>query len=96
MLKIKDDVDLKELEKYNFVEGDDFYVDKLSPFDISWVFGMPIIDKHDRRIYMVCDKNKNMTQFDDERIIEVSITENVFNLIKDGLVVIEGDEEINE
>ena len=45
MLKIKDNVDLKELENYGFYEDEDYYVDNMVKFKIGLSFGIPIIDK---------------------------------------------------
>ena len=85
MLKIKDNVDLKELEKYGFVDyNEDIYLDKMGELKISLLFGVPFVNKRTRELCIFT----NLTKFDDfgDGIKEVLMTENIYDLIKDGLV----------
>ena len=85
MLKIKDNVDLKELVKYGFVDyNEDIYLDKMGELKISLLFGVPFINKRTRELCIIT----NLTKFDDfgDGIKEVRMTENIYDLIKDGLV----------
>ena len=71
MLKIKDNVDLKELEKYGFKEWSFFY-----EFTLDDEYGESIvINKTDRTIEITSGMSGT--------ILEINI---LYNLIKDGLV----------
>lgn len=88
MLKIKDNVDLKELEKFGFCEDENYYVDNMIKFKLSLAIGVPIIEKETRRIEMLIDTSlgKELSVFKNKNLITSVITENVYDLIKDGLV----------
>ena len=85
MLKIKDNVDLKELEKYGFIDyNEDVYLDKLGELKLSLLFGVPFVNKQTRELHILTYLQK-LDEFG-EGIKEVVITENIYDLIKDGLV----------
>ena len=85
MLKIKDNVDLKELEKYDFVDyNEDIYLDKLGELKLSLLFGVPFVNKHTRELHILTNLQK-LDGFG-KGIKDVVITENIYDLIKDGLV----------
>ena len=85
MLKIRDEIDLKELEKYGFVDyNEDIYLDKMGKLKISLLFGVPFVDKQTREINILTSLTK-LDEFGDG-VKEVAMTENIFDLIKDGLV----------
>lgn len=88
MLKIKDSVDLKELEKYGFYEDENYYVDNMINFKMCLAFGVPIIEKETKRIEMLIDKSlgEEFSVFKNKNLITSVITENVYDLIKDDLV----------
>ena len=90
MLKIKDNVDLKELEKYGFVDyNEELYLDEIgSGLVIGWAFGVLAIEKDTRRIKVMVNTKtqKKLNVYGDENIIDAYITENLYDLIKDGLV----------
>ena len=89
MLKIKDSVDLKELEKYGFYEHDEeYYADDMLSLGICLAYGVPIIEKRTRRIEMLIDKSyqEKMNIFKNENLITSVITENIYDLIKADLV----------
>ena len=77
MLKIKDNVDLKELEKYGFIKGTFGYIKVLNEEDysievsIEKEFGEAII--YIKNDYYDCDYKCN-------------VPEVIYDLIKDGLV----------
>lgn len=79
MLKIKDNIDLKELEKYGFVNGfQEYYIqDKNHCTHLS-------IKKCSKRI-----KTRN-TDYKYEQVDEIMII--LYDLIKDGLVEKVGDD----
>jgi hypothetical protein len=95
MLKIKDNVDLKELEKFGFYEDKEFYIDNMIKFKLSLAFGVPIIEKETRRIEMLIDKNlgEGLSVFKNKNLITSVITENVYDLIKADLVEKVSDKE---
>jgi hypothetical protein len=85
MLKIKDNVDLKELENYGFVDfNEDIYLDRMVNFRMTLLFGVPFVNKKTRQLRIVTDLKK--LDLFGEGIKEVAITENIYDLIKDGLV----------
>ena len=90
MLKIKDNVDLKELEKYGFVDyNEELYLDEIgSGLVIGWAFGVLAIEKDTRRIKVIVNTKtqKKLNVYGDKNIIDAYITENLYDLIKDGLV----------
>ena len=90
MLKIKDNVDLKELEKYGFVDyNEELYLDEIgSRLVIGWAFGVLAIEKDTKRIKVIVNikTQKKLNVYGDENIIDAYITENLYDLIKDGLV----------
>ena len=90
MLKIKDNVDLKELEKYGFVDyNEELYLDEIgSGLVIGWAFGVLAIEKDTKRIKVIVNikTQKKLNVYGDENIIDAYITENLYDLIKDGLV----------
>lgn len=71
MLKIRDDIDLKELEKYKFKQIKDYISDKY----YAYLNGSLRINLHNRKL------TKNDAHFS-EYDLDV-----VYDLIKDGLVV---------
>lgn len=91
MLKIKDNVDLKELEKYGFVDyNEELYLDEIgSGLVIGWAFGVLAIEKDTRRIKVIVNTKtqKKLNVYGDKNIIDAYITENLYDLIKDGLVI---------
>ena len=85
MLKIKDNIDLKELEKYGFEDyNEDIYLDKMVNLKMSLLFGVPFVNKKTRELHILTDLQK-LDGFG-KGIKEVIITENIYDLIKDGLV----------
>jgi hypothetical protein len=85
MLKIKDNVDLKELEKYGFVDyNEDIYLDKMGELKISLLFGVPFVNKQTRELNILT----SLTKLDEfgEGVKEVVMTENIYDLIKANLV----------
>lgn len=88
MLKIKEGIDLKELEKYDFYEDEEYYIDIMTKFKIGLAYGVPIINKNSREIEMLIDKSfqEKMNIFKNENLITSVITENIYDLIKADLV----------
>jgi hypothetical protein len=87
MLKIKDNVDLKELEKYGFEEnGDDFYREITGNFVISYPYGVITVSKNTREInvlYHLID-GINAVLLDNVAILPPPI--GLYDLIKADLV----------
>lgn len=85
MLKVKDNVDLKELEKYGFIDyNEDIYLDKLGDLKISLLFGVPFVNKQTRELHILTSLQK-LDEFGDG-VKEVVVTENIYDLIKDNLI----------
>jgi hypothetical protein len=87
MLKIKNDIDLKELEKYGFEEnGDDFYREITGNFVISYPYGVITVSKNTREInvlYHLID-GINAVLLDNVAILNNTI--GLYDLIKADLV----------
>ena len=74
MLKIKDNVDLKELEKYGFVDyNEELYLDKInSDLVIGWAFGVLAIEKDTRKIKVIVNTKtqEKLNVYGDKNIID--------------------------
>ena len=85
MLKVKDSIDLKELEKYGFIDyNEDIYLDKLGDLKISLLFGVPFVNKQTRKLHILTSLQK-LDEFGDG-VKEVVVTENIYDLIKADLI----------
>lgn len=79
MLKIKDDVDLKELEKFGFYKSGGVYQKNLEFYDLTdWITGI------DMGIYIVIDDKKIRFFAHDEK--ETTKLDVIYDLIKADLV----------
>ena len=87
MLKIRDNVELKELEKYGFEENsDDFYREIKGNFVISYPYGVIIVSKDTREINVLYHliNGVNADILDNVAILPSPI--GLYDLIKDDLV----------
>ena len=98
MLKIKDNVDLKELEKFGFEENsDDFYREITGNFVISYRYGVIIVSKNTREINVLYHliNGVNTDILDNVAILPSPI--GLYDLIKADLVEkVETDSNINK
>lgn len=85
MLKIKDDVDLKELEKFGFVQN--------SRLNYEYIRTLPS-DERIYRIYITARHHNIQIQTYGNGIIAKSLQEKIYDLIQAGLVEDEIKEEV--
>ena len=87
MLKIRDDIDLKELEKYGFEENSEhYYREKTGNYAISYPYGVIIVDKETKEIEIVYHIIEGLNKIIDENIVILKSPIGLYELIKDGLV----------
>ena len=87
MLKIKDNVDLKELEKYGFEENsDDFYREITEKFAISYPYGVITVNKHDREIKVLYHLINHVNAILLENVAILPPPVGLYDLIKADLV----------
>lgn len=88
MLKIKDNVDLKELEKYGFHKRHDCYVENIIDLTLAQQIGVLAIYETDRRIFTMVkfnDKSKEVLLNNDDMYLVPSV-DTLYDLIKDDLI----------
>ena len=78
MLKIKDDVDLKELEQYGFMKAVMYARGTQEAYVQNVTFGRIVIFENDRGIYL--EPVEDCVRYNDELCV-------IYDLIKAGLVV---------
>ena len=87
MLKIKDNVNLKELEKYGFEEnGKDYYREITGRYAISYPYGVLVINKKTREIEVIYHIIDGMNKVIDENITLLKSPIGLYELIKNNLV----------
>jgi hypothetical protein len=85
MLKVKDNVDLKELEKYGFKGTQDYYIDIMGNLKgVAVLEGIVRISKERKEIDVVYSPNEISHIFDN--FYSVAYNELVYDLIKADLI----------
>ena len=87
MLKIKDNVDLKELEKFGFEENsEDYYRETTGNFAISYPYGVMIINKNTREIEVIYHIIDGLNKIIGEEVAILKSPIGLYDLIKADLV----------
>ena len=87
MLKIKDNIELKELEKYGFKENsEDYYREIVGDFAISYPYGVLVVNKKTKEIEVIYHIIDGLNKIIDENIVILKTPIGLYDLIKNDLV----------